>query len=177
MSKTFLISDTHFGHEGTASIFKREDGSPLRPFKNAAHQDEVMIENWNRVVSPDDRVYHLGDFCMARRHLSVLDRLNGRIAIVLGNHDPWGIADWVKHPNVTHVLGYKVYPEHGLILSHVPVSERQLEGRFRYNIHGHTHDKFVKDSKGHPDPRYIPVCVEHIDYTPIDLDVILKRLK
>ena len=35
MSKTFLIGDTHFGHEKTCTTFKKPDGSPLRPFANA----------------------------------------------------------------------------------------------------------------------------------------------
>ena len=42
MPTTFLISDTHFGHEKTCTVFKREDGSPLRPFASAEEMDEAM---------------------------------------------------------------------------------------------------------------------------------------
>ena len=87
MVNTFFISDTHFGHTNAWYRFKREDGTPLRPFKSTEEMDETMIKNWNDKVGPKDRVYHLGDFCMRRKDLSVFSRLNGRICLVLGNHD------------------------------------------------------------------------------------------
>lgn len=169
MTNTFFISDTHFGHEGTATKFKREDGSPLRPFSSVEEQDETMVSNWNEVVKEKDRVYHLGDFCMSRRYLSVLERLNGRIAIVLGNHDIWGLKDWNKYPNVDKLLGYRMFPQHGIVCSHIPVSIRQLEGRFKYNVHGHLHHNTMDD------PRYVCVCVEHTNYTPVSFDEVLKK--
>lgn len=171
MTKTFFISDTHFGHVGTATKFKRKDGSPLRPFHSVEEQDETLIANWNNVVKPNDRVYHLGDFCMARRHLDVLNKLNGRIAMVLGNHDPWDLNTWKKYTKVSHLLGCKVYPEHGIICSHVPVSAKQLEARFKHNVHGHLHANTMEDD------RYISVCVEQINYTPISFDALLALRK
>ena len=42
MPATFIVSDTHFGHESTCTKFKREDGSPLRPFSCAEEMDEHM---------------------------------------------------------------------------------------------------------------------------------------
>lgn len=171
MSNTFFISDTHFGHYGTACKFTREDGTPLRPFKSVEHQDETLIKNWNTVVAPEDRVYHLGDFCMARRHLDILHRLNGRIAMVLGNHDPWDKATWAKYPNVTTLLGSKVYPEHGIICTHIPIHPAQLERRFKWNVHGHLHAHTMGD------PRYINIAVEQIDYTPISFDELLRKCK
>ena len=107
---------------------------------------------------------------MRRAKLDVLHRLNGRIAFVLGNHDPWDLGTWRKYPNVTHLLGYKVYPEHGLICSHVPISLMQLQSRFKFNAHGHMHAHTMDD------PRYINVCVEHTNYTPISFDELLSRM-
>lgn len=51
--------------------------------------NETLIENWNRVVSQDDIVFHLGDFCLGGSHecTKILNRLNGKIYLVLGNHD------------------------------------------------------------------------------------------
>lgn len=51
--------------------------------------NETIITNWNNVVGPDDVIFHLGDFCLggAEEWNKFLDRLNGRIYLVLGNHD------------------------------------------------------------------------------------------
>lgn len=53
-----------------------------------------MIERWNSVVSSNDTVYHLGDFCFCKRGesyeevaMNYLSKLNGRVILVLGNHD------------------------------------------------------------------------------------------
>lgn len=172
MTNTWFISDTHFGHYGTAVKFVRPDGTPLRPFSSVEEQDEKMIDNWNRTVAPGDRVYHLGDFCMARRHLfAIMPRLYGRIAMVLGNHDPWDLDTWKKVPNVTHLLGSKVFPADGFVCTHIPVSSRQLESRFKANVHGHMHANTMDD------PRYINVSVEQINYTPVSFDVIRDKVK
>lgn len=51
--------------------------------------DEALIERWNSVVKPDDIVFHLGDFAFATngRWKKLIDRLNGHIHLILGNHD------------------------------------------------------------------------------------------
>ena len=60
-----------------------------RPFDSTEEMNEALIANWNRVVSPDDLTWILGDFCAGNtasweRHLS---RLNGKKALIIGNHD------------------------------------------------------------------------------------------
>jgi calcineurin-like phosphoesterase family protein len=42
-----------------------------------------MIERWNKVVSPYDTVYHLGDF----GNLDMLKYLNGKIIFLKGNYE------------------------------------------------------------------------------------------
>lgn len=51
--------------------------------------NETMISNWNRVVGPEDIVFHLGDFCLggSAEWINVLNRLNGKIYLISGNHD------------------------------------------------------------------------------------------
>jgi len=176
MTNTFFISDTHFGHHNAACVFEREDGSKLRPYSNADEMDEDMIAKWNNVVSPKDRVYHLGDFCMQRKKLQVLHRLNGRICIVLGNHDPWKKRDWDQFQNVDHILGAKMMPKLGWVITHIPVYEDQLHMRWSHNIHGHLHANIVKDKHGKPDRRYFNVSVEQINFTPIELEELKAKL-
>ena len=80
--KVFFTSDTHFNH---ANIIK----FCTRPFESIEEMNEVLIANWNRVVGKDDIVFHLGDFCFGGSEAwnSILDRLNGKIYLILGNHD------------------------------------------------------------------------------------------
>ena len=181
MPTTFLISDTHFGHEKTCTVFKREDGSPLRPFSSVEEMDEAMVKRWNERVRPKDKVYHLGDVVINRKFLHILGRLNGDKVLIRGNHDIFKLEDYT--PYFRDIRGYDV--KNGMILSHIPVHEESL-GRFGVNIHGHLHANRVmtKTRWGKTnhfdesiDPRYHCVCVEHTDYAPISLEEVYDRIR
>lgn len=183
MPGVFLVSDTHFGHEKTCTVFKREDGSPLRPFNSAEEMDEYMIKVWNERVKPNDKVYHLGDVVINRKFLNVLGRLNGDKILIRGNHDIFKLEDYTTY--FRDVRGYHVM--NGLILSHVPVHHDSL-ARFGANIHGHLHANRVRKARGvdavtgnilygnEIDPRYHCVCVEQTDFAPILFEDVLNRI-
>ena len=61
----FVIADTHWGHTKSLTFFTR-DGERLRPFDSVEEMDELMVENWNKVVNNTDTVYHLGDVVIPR---------------------------------------------------------------------------------------------------------------
>lgn len=182
---TWLISDTHFGHEKTCTVFKRNDGSPLRPFANADEMNEYMIKAWNDRVRPNDKIYCLGDVVINRRYLSVLDRLNGDKVLIKGNHDIFKLEDYAKY--FRDIRSYHVI--RGMILCHVPVHPNQLE-RFGVNVHGHLHynrvmkpigfdvvKNTIKYSSTEIDSRYFNVSVECIDFAPILLDEVIQKIK
>lgn len=174
MPATFIVSDTHFGHENTCTKFKREDGSPLRPFKDAEEMDEFMIKAWNERVRPNDKVYHLGDVAIGRKHLNTLRRLNGDKVLIKGNHDIFKLEDYTEH--FRDIRGYHVL--NGLIMSHVPVHSDSLE-RFGCNIHGHLHANRVMSEvwgRYEIDPRYFNASVECIDFAPILFEDLLKKI-
>jgi len=79
---TFFTSDTHFGHANIIRLCKR-------PFENVKEMNEVLIENWNKVVSDDDTVFHLGDFALGGSNVwkEIIPRLKGYINLIIGNHD------------------------------------------------------------------------------------------
>lgn len=76
---TFFVADTHFGHARIVELGHR-------PFATVQEMDDTLVANWNAVVQPRDLVYHVGDFSFAKP-IPYLDRLNGRIYLVTGNHD------------------------------------------------------------------------------------------
>ena len=83
MSKIFLTADHHFGHD---NIIKNCN----RPFKDVDEMNAVLIDNWNSVINKKDIIYHLGDIVCFRKNeylIDILKQLNGRIHLILGNHD------------------------------------------------------------------------------------------
>lgn len=171
MSKQmWAVSDTHFGHENILG-FKDNFGIPLRGrFASVEEMDNYMVQQWNSVVKPHDRVYHLGDVAMQKRHISIVNRCNGKKILLLGNHDIFGAKEYLKY--FDDVRAYKIFPKHGIILSHIPLYEGQLEHRWKLNIHGHLHaNNILKD--GARDVRYLNVSVEQTNYAPINLNKIL----
>jgi calcineurin-like phosphoesterase family protein len=183
MPAVWLVSDTHFGHEKTCTVFKREDGSPLRPFSCAEEMDEYMVKAWNERVKPNDKVYHLGDVVINRKAMKTLERLNGDKVLIRGNHDIFRDDDYRQY--FREIRAYHVM--NGLILSHIPLHSHSL-GRFGVNIHGHLHANRVMKARGVDartgevlygtdiDTRYHCVCVEMTDFAPILFDDVQKRI-
>lgn len=182
---TFFIADTHFGHQGVCE-FLREDGSKLRHWDNAAEMDEELVKNWNEVVRPCDKVYHLGDVAIKHQALKILERLNGDKVLIKGNHDIHKLRHYT--PYFRDIRAYHVMDK--IIYSHIPVHP-DSKGRFRANVHGHTHARRVmkslpkyseegdflrSESEIIIDPFYFCVSVEQIDYKPIAYEEILKQL-
>lgn len=91
-ARTFFTADTHVGlrlmalHRGHAPGADSRDDVTLEQVH--AH-DEDIVASWNSVVSAEDIVWHLGDLSLkhAAEIEDILGRLNGRIRLVLGNHD------------------------------------------------------------------------------------------
>ena len=163
MARVFFIADLHLSHTNMALH---------RGFATVEEHDEYIIEKWNSVVSKRDVTYILGDVTMEKSapyHL--LDRLNGRKYVVLGNHDKLGhtrkLLEYVD--SVAGMMKYK-----GVMLTHCPIHPMELDYRFKHNIHGHIHDKQVmldaQLMRPMPDERYICVSCERVDYTPKTLE-------
>lgn len=176
----FLISDTHIGHRGVTQ-FLNEDGSKLRPWDNVEEMDEALVKNWNSVVSPKDKVYHLGDVVINRKALKTLARLNGEKVLIKGNHDLFRLEEYT--PYFKDIRGFGALD--GMALTHVPIHPASLS-RWSCNVHGHLHNNKVMLNCGEDwygdtvyveDLRYFCICVEQINYTPISLEELKKRIK
>lgn len=167
----FFIGDTHFGHEKTCTVFKRNDGTPLRPFMNADEMDDHLVRQWNSVVQPNDKVYHLGDVVISAKKLPLMNCLNGKKRLIRGNHDIFDTRDYLKY--FDEIYGVRVLREDGfnLILSHVPLHRDSVVPRMGTNVHGHLHANDI------PDGAYFNASVENINYTPIPYEGLVWRIK
>lgn len=163
MSNTFLISDPHFGHSGICK-FLRQDGTKVRPWDDVQEMDEALVQNWNQMVRPNDKVYVLGDIAMRRQHLPTIARCNGKKRLIRGNHDIFSTREYMEH--FDEIYGVRVLDD--MLLSHYPIARDSINRPT--NVHGHLHHNDISDG------RYYNVCVENIGYAPIALEDLRKLI-
>ena len=181
----WIVSDTHFGHDNIIKFPKR-DGTRYRPeFDSIAHMDEELIENWNSVVKVTDKVYHLGDVAFSARVFEkVLPRLVGKKRLIWGNHDKLDLALYARYFQKCRMWQrLEASDKLQLLLTHVPIhpSSLQRNGMMGINVHGHNHYDMVPLSTdapgGMPHPHYFNVCVEHTNYTPVNVEDLFSRAR
>lgn len=162
MENIFFIADTHFSSE---SILWYEN----RPFEDSDQMDSTIIRNWNKTVSKEDIVWHLGDFGAGGHERSLLRELNGRKYLVKGNHDSFS-NEYYRDAGFEWVYDYPVIIDEFWILSHEPM---YINTNMPYaNIFGHVHaNPCYKDFSR----QHMCVCVERIQYTPISFIDLKKK--
>lgn len=168
MSRVFVTSDHHFQHQGILR-FNNSDGTPLRPFSSYDEMEHELITRWNATVTPQDKVYVLGDFSMGKTKIAIADKLNGRKTLIMGNHDIFNTDIYLKYfDNVRAYRVLNITDTERVILSHIPIHEECL-ARFKFNIHGHLHGNKLAN------PRYVNVCVEQTNFYPVELFSLLAN--
>lgn len=175
MSNIFVTSDMHFGHD-------REFIWKARGFTNVQEMNEKYVKRWNSVVTAEDDVYALGDLMLGdASNIEYLKRLNGKIHIVLGNHDTANREKMYRElPNVVEVaeVGIRLkYKKHHFVLTHYPMMTGNLEKeslkQMSLNLYGHTHQtsNFYNDM-----PFMYHVGVDSHDGYPVLLDDVIEEM-
>lgn len=177
MNKIFFISDTHFGHQRS---FLWEP----RGFNSIEEHDEAIIKNWNEVVGPEDEVWHLGDVMLNDNDhgLECVKRLNGKIHLILGNHDTDTRCNlYQKCSNIVSIDYAKEIKigKHYFWLSHYPTITANYDddkpwAKHLIDIYGHTHQQ-TKFYNGNP--YMYCVCLDAHNNYPVELGQILKDIK
>jgi len=167
----YFISDTHFGHKGSLTW---PDGN-ARKFKDVYEMNQVMVNNWNSVVTEEDIVYHLGDFAYKTsastiRH--IFSSLKGTIIFIKGNHDGMTLKTNKKHPrfNSVHDILELEYNGKLFILCHYPIESWKNKNKASIHLHGHTHGNSTNVHNR------LDVSVEVFDYKPISIEEVLIKL-
>lgn len=159
----WFTSDTHFSHDKTRI-------KAARPFDSTREMDKEIIKQWNKIVKPDDIVYHLGDF----GNLNMLKKLNGRIRLVMGNHER---KEGLTKEMLLEAGFDQVYEENvvievdGLLMNLIHEPSKNNPGMF--NLFGHLHNLCIVKEFG------INVGQDCNYFRPIDFEKIglYKRLK
>lgn len=165
MSKKYVISDLHLGHN---NIIKFSKG--LRFGENIEEHDQWIIDQWNSVVTKQDLVYVLGDVSMTKKGLELVKKLKGSKHLVKGNHDIESIDTYKQY--FSAIYGLHNY-RRVFWMSHAPIHPDSL--RQMFNLHGHTHQTLVKMDNGDINPRYINCCVEMSYGVPQSLDDLYDK--
>lgn len=164
-SQNWFTSDTHFGHE---NVIRYSD----RPYKNKNDMDESLICNQTFNVLPNDNVFHIGDifFCKKSRSIEILEQLNGKITLILGNHDKAIRRDNNFKQYFHQVVDYLELniDNQKIVLSHYPMMSWNGSHRGSWMLHGHCHGslKYPFNAKIHD-------CgVDPNNYAPVSFDTI-----
>jgi calcineurin-like phosphoesterase family protein len=190
-ANTWVVSDTHFGHENIVGFCHRPED-----------HEQVMIAEWRKEVPDDATVLHLGDLCYRGnaffKNIVAKELTGARKLLIIGNHDK-------KPYKFYRDCGFKVVRPFGLQLSehdlsivtapedagkqdfivsfsHYPWSdkdegrsmrtdpERQMDLRIHGHIHnnGYSRDAYVPFIRNH-----INLSVEQTKYRPVNLKLLL----
>lgn len=176
----FFTSDLHFGHKNIHYKF-----APSRKVlgETLEEQHNSLIERWNSRVHKKDTVYVLGDVAWtAWAYQAVVPQLNGIKFLVRGNHDR--LAEGLYLTDFNKILGafpMELFPGCDVVLTHIPIHPQEMQYRWKFNIHGHLHEKvvlckgpLVTSTSEIPDQRYINVCCEQTDFYPLAIDELRK---
>lgn len=178
----YFTADLHLHH---TNIIRYAHRNP--PFRNTAEMDTGLVGNWNRRVTRRDTVYHLGDFCFARKsniredmrvYGDAMHMVRGRVVFLRGNHDN-GLqhADYFIY---SRIEGMNVFMRHWPPWIH----PRRCPHSFYIPrdvdliLCGHVHDRW-KYRVHSVEQRRIPVINVGTDawgYEPISLGTIMLKV-
>lgn len=143
--------------------------------------DEWLLEQINSTVKKRDVLWLLGDLAFSREGLEKVSKIRCQKHIILGNHDVYPVANYLK----LGTLRPGLWKYKGFWLSHAPIHKDELRGK--PNIHGHVHSQSIKKlgiDLTNPDQTtevvdddYINVCVEPLNGKPISIEEIRGNLR
>jgi calcineurin-like phosphoesterase family protein len=156
----FFTGDEHHYHK---NIIQYCD----RPFKNTIESAEIIIDNHNKVVKPDDNVIHLGDFTLLTNKEEVhriISKLNGNHIFLRGSHDRWMDRSyheiWEETINGQHIVAchyaMRVWPR-----SHYG----------SWQVYAHSHGGLP------PIGKQWDVGVDNNNFYPLSFDEIVEIMK
>jgi len=171
---TWVISDTHFFHTNVR-LWRENIG---RYCNRPENWQELIIKNWNDLVSPDETGLHLCDFALGNKtNFDFLTGiLKGRLILIQGNHDRIS-KSYCETRGVTLIknsLNVEISDQMKLIFFHRPIVP--LEDGW-INLHGHIHNVPPPSEGSNLGPNHINMSVEVREYRPWRLGDILKTIK
>lgn len=144
--------------------------------------NEEQVRKWNSIVMPNNDVYILGDLMLGDpSNIEYLEKLKGKIHIVLGNHDTSNRERMYRNLfNVVEVaeVGIRLkYNKYNFVLTHYPMltgnTEVESLRQTSLNLFGHTHQTtdFYNDM-----PFMFHCGVDSHNGYPVLLDAVIESM-
>lgn len=165
MSNIYFISDLHLQHKNIIDYCNR-------PFNTVDEMNSALIERWNSIITDDDIVFFVGDFCLGSKddfiHFTSL--LKGQKHFFFGNHDRISKSNVLNAgwETAQHTLNL-TYKGQKIRIQHYPTADVPDDTIL---IYGHVHDKPASEL---PHKSFC-VSAERLDYRPVTIDYILEHL-
>jgi calcineurin-like phosphoesterase family protein len=173
----YFIADTHFNHKNICRGTSQWSAvNVTRDYGTLDHMNCAILSAINQKVSPDDTLYHLGDFAFGNKDEipALRDRINCRdVKLIMGNHDIHYVK---KRPELYEgfqdILMYKEIRFNKLLIScmHYPLGSWNEIGKGGINLHGHCHGRYTRTVG-----RQMDVGVDVIG-CPISIEQVYKRM-
>ena len=178
----YFTSDQHYRHRNLLLLECK------RKFKCIESHDAYLVYQHNQIVSPEDTVFHLGDFSFGNKQTwtEIFQELSGKHILMKGNHDrshtnTWlkkvGFKDIISEPRILHLVR-----ETGIercIITHSPEWVKPIPGEHILCLCGHIHSKwftttiFSDDETG--SIKFLNVGVDIWNFKPLSIDNIFPR--
>jgi calcineurin-like phosphoesterase family protein len=155
----YFSTDWHLDH---ANVIKYDN----RPFKDVREMNKTIIDNYNKIVKPNDNFYFLGDFCFnirnAEEHLS---KLNGNLFFIKGNHDKQDMIRLYQRYG-TYLGEQKKIKVQGqeIVLNHYGMRVWDKSHHGTWCLYGHSHGSLPDD----PNSLSMDVGCMLFDYKPLE---------
>lgn len=167
----YLSSDLHFNHN-KEFVWKE------RGFSSVEEMNEIIVDNFNSILTDDDHLYLLGDCCMGLNDISMpyLKHIKGHKHLIIGNHDTIARITEYQNRNIFESIefGDRIkYHKTYFILSHYPMLVGNASNEKVWNLHGHTHQKHKFGSV----PQCYHVGVDSHNCYPISLEQIHANIQ
>lgn len=162
--KTWIISDTHFGHKNIIKYCKRPP-----------NHDTLMRRNWKKYVKPDDVILHLGDVTVWYGNhytwANEVNKLPGIKYMIRGNHDEqWTNEEWYERAGMIVIPPFQ---QNKIFFSHESLMP---SGTWDVNVHGHSHNHEPYRAYMKFGLMYYNASIEGMNYRPVRMKTILKEL-
>ena len=167
----WFTGDTHFSHKNVIKYCNR-------PFETAAEMNEKLIENWNKVVTKSDIVYHVGDVAFEKdqdKLDKLLSKLHGEKHLVWGNHDK-GLkgSKLLRHFHslsdiktlVVPVTKGEIVSHQRIVLCHYAMRVWDQAHYGTWHLFGHSHSTLPDD----PNSLSCDVGVDAWNYAPVSFE-------
>ena len=161
----YFTSDEHYGHRNIINYCNR-------PFSSIEEMDETIIQNHNNIVTSQDTVIHIGDFCLASRKYEYvkqeyIKKLTGNHIFIPGSHDYWLKRDPVRQSHIWQ----KSINKQQVICCHYPMLTWPASHWGSWLLFGHSHGKTNGVGKS------IDVGVDVRRFKPISFEQIAEMMK